>query len=470
MSSSVMANDLESSLGIKIIISDTPTDEEIMEKYMPSMWANEEKHILDENTFAKAFTEVENLRYYNGVFFTRRGRVSEEFLLREIWESVAPVGINKDVERICKKLLGAVKMAATVKHLTINPNLIPFSNGDFYTDTMEFHLGEFAPTAYRLKAPLRREFEPIPYFTRWLKSLISEEDIPVLRQYLAYTLLPTTRGQKALFLVGEGGGGKSGIGVILEEIFGDAMISTLNSQEFMTDKFKAAELENKLVLYDDDLDNKALEGTGLYKKLITNNLVISADRKYGQPFSFTPYARLITCCNEMISASDTTDGFYRRLLPIKTLPKPKDFVPDPHYYDHLRDEVNGIVQWLLFGLNALIDNNFVLPESERTKAYLEGKKRYDNPFPDFFSDVFEPCEEDGTTLGEIISAFKSWCKENSVPYKTQAEIKRWFDDNAERGQYEGYSNLVYRNGKRVRGYRFIRIKQIYANSGKITLI
>ena len=137
----------------------------------------------------------------------------------------------------------------------------------------------------------------------------------MLQEYLGYCLVPTTKAQKALFLVGEGGAGKSVIGVILEELLGDALISTQSTQEFLQDKFKLPELEHKLVLYDDDLDSSALSETGLYKKLITNNISITADRKYGQPFKFTPHVKLVSCCNKMLIYLRQHEWLYRRLCP-----------------------------------------------------------------------------------------------------------------------------------------------------------
>ena len=129
------------------------------------------------------------------------------------------------------------------------------------------------------------------------------------------------------------------------------MLSTSNTQDFLNDKFKLPELENKLVLYDDDLDSKALEGTGFYKKLITNNVKLTVDRKYGQPFSFTPQVKLVCCCNEMLTSTyDQTDGFYRRLLPIRIKPKAQDFKPDLMFYDKIRTEVPNITLWALSGL------------------------------------------------------------------------------------------------------------------------
>jgi putative DNA primase/helicase len=466
-----MNNDL-ADIGIKVVITTPPSDAEIMESYMPSMWYEDDKgkSHLNENAFAEAFRDVNHLQYNNGLFYTRVGKTTEESLSRDVWESIKDIGIKQDVERTTKKLIGAVKLASTVNGLYTNENLVPFDNGDFYIDTWEFHGDEYSPSPHRLPAPLLLEFETMPNFRKWLNDLFYEDDIKVIQEYLGYCLVPTTKAQKALFLVGEGGAGKSVLGVILEAILGDAMISTPNTQEFLQDKFKLPELEHKLVLYDDDLDNAALSGTGLYKKLITNNLSITADRKYGQPFKFTPCVKLVSCCNEMLtSIYDNTNGFYRRLLPILIKPIAKDFVPDLHFYDKIRAESKGILQWALVGLKRLIDNGWVLSESDRTKEYLSQKKSIGNHFPDFMDAVFEYDEKSNVTTAEVMSLYQVWCRRNACEARKSRAVQTWLTDNAEKYQMVKNNHIV-QGGKEVRGYSGIKCKAAWTNSpGKIQL-
>lgn len=259
--------DISATLGITVELTDPPTDEEVMEKYADKMWVDKEKGILNENTFAKAFRDINNLSYSNKVFYTKDHQATEEMIARDIWESIEQVGINKDVDKTVNKLLGVVKKASTVEHLQANPNVIPFADGDLYLREKVYKVFDKCSTPYRLPVTLSLELGDMPHFTKWLHDLFYDEDIPTIQEYLGYCLVPTTRAQKALFLVGEGGTGKSRIGSILEAMLGEAMVSVNDYQEFIKDKFSLAELENCLVLYDDDLDSAALENSGIYKKL-----------------------------------------------------------------------------------------------------------------------------------------------------------------------------------------------------------
>lgn len=445
-------------LGLEVESFDPPDEQEIAQTYLPRMWVEDKqgKHI-NENTFAEMFTVVNGLRYNNGLFYTKTGKATEEILSKDIWESIKD-SVTKDVDRTTKRLLGAVKLASTVEKLETKPNIIPFQNGDLDITTRIMTTGLYSPTAYRFPIPLKLDLQAIPNFSAWLHNLFTDDDILTFQEYLGYCLVPTTRAQKALFLVGEGGIGKSILGVILEAILGSAVTVTPNTQEFLADKFKLPELEHCLVLYDDDLDNTALTGTGLYKKLITSQLSITADRKYGQPFKFRPYAKLVACCNEMLTSTyDNTDGFYRRLLPILTKPKSPDFVPDLHFEEKIRAEATGIVQWAIMGLNRLISHNWILHESERTRNYLAGRKSLGNHLPDFLADCFDFAPENRVTTEKITKVYAVWCSRNALEGYSSRFIQRWLADNAERYRIESSRHIS--NGKNdVRGYKGLQFK------------
>ena len=59
---------------------------------------------------------------------------------------------------------------------------------------------------------------------------VEPEDIPALQEYLGYCLIPSTKGQKMLMLIGKGGEGKSRIGVVMNAIFGLNMNTTFHPE------------------------------------------------------------------------------------------------------------------------------------------------------------------------------------------------------------------------------------------------
>ena len=81
-----------------------------------------------------------------------------------------------------------------------------------------------------------------------------------MQEYLGYCLIPCTKGQKMMFLLGKGGEGKSRIGLVLKKLMGDA-VSNGSIQKVETSRFARADLENRLLMVDDDLNMNALPKT-----------------------------------------------------------------------------------------------------------------------------------------------------------------------------------------------------------------
>jgi putative DNA primase/helicase len=225
------------------------------------------------------------------------------------------------------------------------------------------------------------------------------------------------------------------------------------------------------VFYEDDLSDKHLEETGVFKKLITNQTYLTADRKNEQPFKFRPYCRFIMCGNDMIcSKYDKTDGFYRRLLPIKVKPKDAKRKNIPDMGARVAREAEGIIQWALVGLKRLIDNNWQFSVSTRSEEYLTGYKEIADHFPSFVEDVldFGTDGRDFTTT-EILFAYNNWCRLNAITPCTDKVLTRWLANNEEKYNLVKSTNIP-RNGKRIRGYKNAMIRPEYVGSNSGTLI
>nr|VUX19007.1 Uncharacterised protein [Faecalibacterium prausnitzii] len=75
-----------------------------------------------------------------------------------------------------------------------------------------------------------------------------------------YCLIPSTKGQKMMLIVGKGGEGKSRIGLVLKRLMGDAA-SNGSVQKVENNRFARADLERRLLMIDDDMDMNALPKT-----------------------------------------------------------------------------------------------------------------------------------------------------------------------------------------------------------------
>ena len=413
--------------------------------------------------FVDVFAEINKCVYCHGIFYTPDGMISNQSVRKDIANTLGDMGWCSRLDVPTNALFTSLKDMYHVDNLEVDETVIPLINGDLYIgkDIWEFRLGEKKQAPYRLSVNYTPTTKPTPLFDKWLKDVFAEEDIPIVQEIMGYCLVPVTSAQEAFFLVGDAGVGKSGLGTILKSIMGNAFES-INTQELVSKRFQIATVENKLVAYDDDLGSAALEETGVLKKLITADTPIPAERKYGDPFNFLPYCRVVASANFMLSSLyDDSDGFYRRLHPILVKAKdPKRKTINKFYEMIIEQEKEQIFKWALIGLKRVIANGWKISWSQRSIDYMSVTKSQGTHFEDFLEEVCDLSPEGSVTCAELKNVYLRWCKENGIKDASDRRLFRWFSDNAEKRGVVSNRNLP-RGEKRVRGYEGISIKNAW---------
>ena len=208
-------------------------------------WVGDNGKII-EPLFADYFLSLHPMRCFQGRLFTVDGMIEDEApLKKEIYEQVRYYATTSVARRI-EHIVQAIKLACASEPPEIQTDRIHVRNGTYFVD------GHFTPEKEYCMNRLPIAYVPdAPAPTRWLQflnELLYEEDIPALQEYIGYCLLPVTKAQKMLLMVGKGGEGKSRIGLILRELFGSSMY-TGSLQKVETNRFARADLEYKLLLW-----------------------------------------------------------------------------------------------------------------------------------------------------------------------------------------------------------------------------
>ena len=293
----------------------------------------------------------------------------------------------------------------------------------------------------------------------FLSELLEPEDIPALQEYLGYCLIPSTKGQKMLMLIGKGGEGKSRIGVVMNAIFGLNM-NTTSIQKVENSRFARADLEGKLLMVDDDLDMNALTKTNYVKSIVTAELRMDLERKKEQSYQGQLYVRFLCFGNGALTAlHDRSDGFFRRQIILTTKDKPADRFDDPFLAEKLIAEKEGIFLWMLEGLRRLIANHYHFTISQRAKDNISSAVRDANNILDFLDSegyvAFKADYEASTK--NLYAAYKRWCEDNAENPLSPKSFANQLSQNAERYHLEPVNNLHIGGGKRCRGYMGIYV-------------
>ena len=129
--------------------------------------------------------------------------------------------VTTNLSKRASSLLESLKIQAYSEPLPVELDRIHCANGIYFLD------GHFEPKKVFCNNRLSVSYNPAaPKPLRWLQflsELLEEDDILTLQEYLGYCLIPSTKGQKMLMLIGRGGEGKSRIGLILNAMFHSAM-------------------------------------------------------------------------------------------------------------------------------------------------------------------------------------------------------------------------------------------------------
>ena len=238
----------------------------------PQTWPDwyDGRHI-NEVLFCQQFLDKHPMKCVRGRLFTVDGLIEDEGQIGNlILEEISGV-LTSGLSKVVTNLLASIKLQAYSPPLPIETDRIHVANGTYFMDGSftadKSYCNNRLTVAYTPDAPTPKKW------LQFLSELLQPEDIPTLQEFLGYCLLPTTKGQKTLMLIGKGGEGKSRIGLVMRSLLGDSM-NTTSIQKVESNRFSRADLENKLLMVDDDMDLSALPKTNYIKSIVTSECKI----------------------------------------------------------------------------------------------------------------------------------------------------------------------------------------------------
>lgn len=131
-----------------------------------------------------------------------------------------------------------------------------------------------------------------PTIDRIFRQFVTPDRMIDFCEMAAYCFLRSYPNQKFIFIYGDGFNGKSTYGNILMRLLERRNVCVISLQSFQTNRFAAAELYKRYANINIEVDYRDLNRTDTINKL-TGGDPIMAELKYGHPFNFTNYAKLL---------------------------------------------------------------------------------------------------------------------------------------------------------------------------------
>lgn len=240
----------------------------------------------------------------------------------------------------------------------------------------------------------------------WMSGPEQEEKTLLLKQFCGYCLSSSMLYDRALFIVGDGGNGKSTFVDTIAMIIGPEATSHIDL-ESLYGAFGMHGLIGKRLNIIEEVHGNYYQSNKL-KKLISGELV-TIDIKYKPQFTFRPQAKFIFSVNMFPRVDDTSTATERRICAITFL---NNYRKNPNFklrsaVGLLAQELSGILNWMLDGAKDLAERGNFIVTREQTKM-LDEYRQENSSVEGFLSQciIFEPNSEIDTT--DLYNEYKKW--------------------------------------------------------------
>ncbi len=326
---------------------------------------------------------------------------------------------------------------------------INLSNGTYIITKEKHYIKDFDSNDFMLyKLPFKFDNKAVaPRFQMYLDRVLPiKEKQLVLAEFLGYVFIKNSvlKLEKALLLYGTGSNGKSVFFDIIMRLLGHDNVSNYSLENLTDDRsYTRALLTGKLLNYGSEISKK-LNPT-VFKMLVSGEPV-EARMIYSKPFLLTDYARFMFNTNVLPKDVEHNEGFYRRFLIIHFDQTINDEEKDTSLANYIADnELSGVFNWVLDGLNRLLQNKSFTSCPEVNDAVNEFKKNSDSVHLFLEDGCYCPSDEIYAPLKKLYQIYKSYCSDSgyvACSLKTFSERIKNYGYKVER---KSAGRIVYLN-------------------------
>lgn len=405
---------------------------------------------------------------FNGIVYELLDNETlDRLILKELREPIAEIGRPEIISAIRAFVKKEPKLV--IDDPTIDPNYIVFRNGRLDIRTMKFSDNDplVFQTSY-LNFNYDRYNTHCPNFEKYLESVSGgDPDIKELMLQTHGYIASCSMDAKSFFLfIGEGDTGKSLTIGLDTMFFPNDFVSTIELQA-LGDKFSTGNLANVRLNVGGDLPNKPLTPDVVkHVKGITGNDMMTAEKKFVQPFSFKPTCKLVFATNHPLVLQQRDDQFCERLVVIpfdNKIPKDRQ---DHDLLNKLRDELPAIFNMILEAFLRLRNNNFEFKKVVNLSNYVAiplsesgSVSHLEEAVDDFVSIHYEITGDSGdfVSIKQLYAEFNAYYLQHYNLNTNQDKFSKAFRQLFDKSETNGYPRK-YQSNAHGRGYQGIRHK------------
>jgi len=345
--------------------------------------------------------------YEDGIWPT----VSETFVkakISNVIETAKLEGIKPTANILASVTeLTRIKLFVPDERWDADPDILVCKNGALHISTGE--LAEHQPGHYATSA-VPYKYDPAARPVIW--NYFLRNTVPAaanfLQEFAGYALTTEMTHELAVWLFGPPGSGKSTFIAGLAAMLGHRA-GILGLADLERSRFTLADLPGKTLVVASEQPSSYLASTNTLNAIISGE-PIQVERKYRDPFTVIPHAKVCWAMNELPRVADANSGLFRRVK-VVTFPALAENERDPKIKHAIEQEGAGILNWALEGLWRLKKRgHFEVPAGveDATKQFREN-----NDVPALFID--DRCvrgTDSEVPAAKLYREYKYWCEEN----------------------------------------------------------
>lgn len=401
-------------------LSVKPTDDELAER-----WLAKHPHT--------AYGLGEFRRYKDGIWPELPLDDVKKEILEEI-ELAKDTGI-KPTSRLLESVLEIARVKVSVPNVRWDNQVdfLPCQNGVLALSNRA--LLPHSPDWY-FTTKLNYDYDPqadCPNFKRVLNEAIPDA-AGFLEEFAGYALTPDTSHEIAVWLYGPPGSGRSSLLIGLQAMLG-SRADVLGLRAIEQSQFGLTNLIGKTLMLSMEQPSTYLTATDTLNAIISGEAIV-VNRKFRDPISIIPRAKLAWAMNELPRVKDPGNGLFRRIKVIQ-FPPLDESKKDPKVKEAIKTEGAGILNCALDGLDRLKRRGrFEVPTCVRAAT---DDFKLANDVPGMF--VADKCilGPDSKTQAQLLyEAYRTWCLDNGhQPQSATSLADDWRRFGFERRETDG---------------------------------
>ena len=249
---------------------------------------------------------------------------------------------------------------------------------------------------------------------------------------------------------GEGGNGKStfwnSVFRVLGLYSGKISADTLTVGCKRNIKPEMAEMNGRRLLIASESQEGARLNDSIVKQLCSTDEVF-AEKKYKDPFYFTPCHTLVLYTNHLPRVSASDDGIWRRLIVIPFTNKLTGSGDIKNYADYLYENAGEyILKWIIEGAKKVIDLGYKIPVPSCVSDAIKEYKEQNDWFHHFIEDCCELDPKFKESSNDLYKAYSKYCDDTN-------EYKRSTTDFYNALESNGYKKIIQKRRKFIVGLK-----------------